>query len=369
MQQTLVEYVVARLAAGRSRADICEELVALGWSEGNAQSAYREGLIALGGPVPTGAMAAIASSKVSTGEVVANIFSFILLHIVIWSATYLSFGLVDLALVYAGHANDASLIADKIASINRCIAALAIAFPLYVLVMRHWLRGFQGAEPRTESRLTTWLTYIVLLIASIMMVGAMINLLNSLLQGTLSMQETLRVAVVFGLSALVFGFYTYERQLVRYRRQASYLARLYFWIAVILLAGAGAGFFAVGVPQIMRDLAFDSSRATALNKLSGCIEQHAAKHARLPESLDAIQRMNPPQDCPVADPQTGERYGYRIISASQQQGGKRIGEFELCANFVFWSGLQTTDGKKSTNWLDHDARRSCKQRQVPLLAG
>ncbi len=366
--QTLVEYVVARLAVGRSRADICEELAALGWTEGSAQSAYREGLIALGAPVPTAAMPATASSKVSTGEVVANIFSFILLHIVIWSTVFLSFGLIDLALVYAGHANDARLMADKIASLNRCIAALAIAFPLYVLVMRHWLRGFHGAEPRTDSRLTTWLTYIVLLIASIMMVSAMISLLYSLLQGTLGVQEALRVAVVFGLSALVFGFYTYERQLVRYREQAPYLARLYFWIAVILLVGAGAGFFAVGVPQIMRDLAFDDSRSMALNKLSGCIEQHAAKHAGLPESLEVIERMNPPQDCPVADPQTGEKYGYRIVSASQQPRGKRTGEFELCANFVFWSGLQTTEGKKSPNWLDHGASRNCKQRQVPLLA-
>lgn len=366
--QTLVEYVVARLAAGRSRADICEELVVLGWSEGNAESAYREALIALGAPVPVGAKPIQASSKVSTGEVVANIFSFILLHIVVWATTFLFFGLSDLALVYAGHANDARLMVDKIASVNRCIAALAIAFPLYVLVMRHWLRGFHGAEPRTESRLTTWLTYIVLLIASIMMVGTLINLLYSLLQGSLSVLEAIRVAIVFGLSALVFGFYTYERQLVRYRKQAPNTVRLYFWIAVILLAGAGAGFFVVGVPQIMRDLAFDSSRATALNKLSGCIEQHAAKHASLPESLEVIVRTNSLQDCPVADPQTGEKYGYRIISASRQLDGKRTGEFELCANFVFWSGLQTTDGKKSPNWLNHGAHRSCKQRQVPLLA-
>lgn len=366
--QTLVEYVVARLAAGRSRADICEELVALGWSEGNAESAWREGLIALGAPVPVDAKPATVSSRVSTGEVVANIFSFILLHIVVWSTTFLFFGLSDLALVYAGHANDTRLMADNIATLNRCIAALAIAFPLYVLVMRHWLHGFHGAEPRIESRLTAWLTYIVLLIASIMMVGTMINLLYSLLQGSLSVLEAVRVAIVFGLSALVFGFYTYERQLVRYRKQAPNTVRLYFGIAVSILVGAGAGFFVVGVPQIMRDLAFDSSRAMALNKLSGCIEQHAANHASLPESLEVMVRTNPAEDCPAADPQTGERYGYRIISASQQPGGKRTGEFELCANFVFWSGLQTTEGKKSPNWLDHGAGRSCKQRQVPLLA-
>ncbi len=91
--QTLVDYVVTRLGAGCSRADICEELVALGWSKGHAESAYRDALIALGAPMPASEKPMTTAPGATTGEIVANIFSFILLHIVIWSTVFLCFEL------------------------------------------------------------------------------------------------------------------------------------------------------------------------------------------------------------------------------------------------------------------------------------
>ncbi len=363
--QTLVDYVVTRLGAGRSRADICEELVALGWSKGHVESAYRDALIALGAPMPTGGKPMATAAGVTTGEIVANIFSFILLHIVIWSTVFLCFELIDLALIHTGKLRGADWLHNSIATINRCIASLAIAFPLYVLLMRRWLQSFSGAEPRPESRLTAWLTYIVLLIASIMMVGAMITLLNSLLQVDLDLASALRIAVVFGLSALVFAFYSFERQLVRRSKPARpHTAWKFFSTSVIVLAGAGAAYFMIGVPQLVRSLAFDDRLTVDLIKLSSCVKQFAEKSFRLPETLAQLKAEAPNEDCPMVDPRIGEQYDYRIVTTSQSDGTQRSGAFELCANFTFSSGLQTTEALKSEGWTSHTAGRSCKQYRV-----
>ena len=58
---TLSEYVMRRLDAGRSGPEICAELMAVGWSKDAADAAYREGLIALGIPLPDAAHASALS--------------------------------------------------------------------------------------------------------------------------------------------------------------------------------------------------------------------------------------------------------------------------------------------------------------------
>ncbi len=367
--QTLVEYVVGRINDGRSRADICEELVAIGWTEGAAESAYREALIARGAPLPMGEQRASFSPKVSTGEIVANFFSFILLHIVIWGACFLYLELIDLAFKYEAPFSDLEAFQKIIGKVNGYIAALAIAFPLYVLLMRHWLKGFNRPEPRTESRLTAWLTYLVQLYASIVMLFVLIFGLYVVLQGDMSVDAALKMGTFFGISVLIFAFYTYERQLVRYRKGiGSNAARYYLGAAALLLVGAAAGFFAVGYPQAVQGLKHDPIRRDNLTKLAGCIEQQAKKTGRLPESLAEVEKLNPPGTCPMTDPRTEEKYAYRIISESRQAGDKRIGEFELCADFALRQGEPIAAGQRVDNWQRHNAGRNCVWHQALLPA-
>ena len=64
--EPLSEYVKNRLAAGLTKPVIREELMAAGWSEKRADTAYRDGLIAFGVPVPTDADGSASITQTST---------------------------------------------------------------------------------------------------------------------------------------------------------------------------------------------------------------------------------------------------------------------------------------------------------------
>ncbi len=379
----LSDYVMRRLEAGRSGTEICAELMAVGWSRDAADAAYRDGLVALGIPLPPGASAPSLSptdaprvpepQKAATMDIAVNVFSFILLIIVVGAFITLSFHLIDrlfpepqeLAASYQQLAT-ASLM-------HRSIASMAIAFPLYVVALSWWLRRFGGKSGshggRIESALTKRLTYAVLLIAAIVIVCDLIALVYSLLQGEITPRFLLKVLVVLGTATLTFGFYLFERRSVQLGTPvpASVFKRFGWGAAMLALAAVAAGYLSAGSPQVARSLAADARRSQHLLDLSRCIERYAGALGQLPESLEQLERTSQYMGCPTYDHETRQRFDYRIVTASRVQGAARVGEVELCANFSLASssdGTPVPQGAES--WTDHAAGRTCRVKAVPL---
>ncbi len=371
----LSDYVTRRLDAGRSGAEICAELMAVGWSREAAEHAYRDGLIALGIPLPdtthtpTGIPAGTATQKAATLDVAINLFSFILLGIVMGALITLSFSLVDQALP-APHA----VLADDLAmglsrEIHQSIASLAIAFPLYAFAMAWWLRRFAGGQERSEARLTKWFTYLVLLLASVVMVCDLIALVYSLLQGDMTTRFLLKVLIIFALAGSVFGFYLFERRSVQFGRPVpSGVFRGFGWTAsAAVLIVLVAGYLAAGSPQTARDMAADARRTQDLLELSRCLERYARAMGQLPESLEQLERTSQYASCPTYDRNSGQRYAYRVVVASRALAQVRTGEFELCAQFALASAGQRAPVPAGTeNWSRHPTGRSCRVKVVAL---
>ena len=357
-------YVAERMKGGSSKADIREELLAVGWSEEEADAAYREGVIILGVPLPSEGTRPTLIRKSSTVDVVINFFSFILLGIIATALGTLFFGIIEQSFPDRLSADPYVDVSAAMSGIHYAVAALLIGFPLYVGALFIWFRTFREDEGRTESRLSQWLTYIVLLAASVTLVGDLIAVVFTFLQGEITWRFFLKALTVFGIAGLIFGFYFLERRKIQYHQDIPRKTfQIFGWsVAGIVSIGILLGFFVGGSPETARKQGFDARRANDLSTLAGCIQGYASDFGALPDSIDVLRRSSTYAYCAsfVQDPETGKAYEYRVVASSRMEGESRVGEFELCADFsLASSGSREMAYPDPSLWSEHGAGRSC----------
>ncbi len=374
----LATYVTERIRAGVTRAEVREELSALGWNEEESDAAYRSAIIALGAPVPTEGNRATLSRPASTVDAVINFFSFILLGIIASALGTLLFQIINLAFpdaldMYNFYGQEAAT-----SAIHYSIAALLIGFPLYYFALRLWFRKFREDEGRVESKLSKWLTYLVLLVTAVTMVGDLITVVFTMLQGEITVRFFLKALTILVIISAIFGFYYLERRKIQYKSAIPERTFQYFGrgVAVFIVVSVVLGFFAGGSPTKQRDRTFDQTRAQNLSSLASCIEQYATNLGALPTSLVDLRQSSQYSYCTgyMQDPETTASYEYRVVTPSRVEGAGRVGAFELCANFTLSSPgvAQSTEPViggygDSTIWQAHGTGRSCDIATAQLL--
>lgn len=370
--QALAEYALGRIRAGVTKAGLREELASVGWTEEEIETAYRAAVVLLGAPLPTVGNRATLSRQAGTVDVVINFFSFILLGIVATALGTLFFQIINvtfpdaLDVSYYG-ANEAS------GAIHYAIAALLIGFPLYFFAMKLWFRKFREDEGRVESKLSKWLTYLVLLVTAVTMVGDLIAIVFTLLQGEITARFFLKAITILVIAGGIFGFYFLERRKIQYQRDIPQRVFQYFGrgVTLLVLMGIALGFVVGGSPETARNRSFDQTRANHLNTLSDCISQYTQSLGALPSTLAELRQSSQYSYCTgyTKDPETNEAYEYRVVTPSKVQGTTRVGEFELCATFALSTDETSPNNMygESAVWYDYVAGRSCDTVSVTLV--
>lgn len=360
---SLGEYVAGRIRSGASKIDVKEELLSVGWAEEEADAAYRDGVVMLGIPVPNEGSRPTLMKKSSTVDIVINFFSFILLGIVATALGILFFCIIEQVFPDSLSVDPYATLSVA-SSIHYAVAALLIGFPLYAGALFLWFRIFREDEARAESRLSQWLTYIVLLAASVTLVGDLIMVVYTFLQGEITWRFFLKACTVFGIAGVIFGFYFLERKKIQYHRDISRKTfQIFGWsVAGLVCLGIFLGFFVGGSPDTARKQGFDVKRANDLSSLSECIRGYASSFGSLPDSTDVLKRSSTYAYCAssMKDPETGMAYAYRVVVASRTEGESRVGEFELCADFSLASdGSRETAYSELSLWNTHGIGRAC----------
>lgn len=374
--ETLEMYVANELRSGAKRADIQDALLSVGWSDDEVSRAYARALIASGVPVPDGAGKMPVARKASTADVMIGFFSFILLGIVVSATGSLFFEIVNRYFPdpVANAALGTTVSSD---AVHYSMAALFIGTPLYFFAIRLWFRRFREDDARAESRLTKWVTYLVLLVAAVTVVGDCIAILYTFLQGEISVRFFLKALVILTISGLVFGFYFLERKKIQYKKDiARQTFQSFGWgLFGLVVCGIVAGFFAVGSPTMERNRTFDARRANDLEMLAGCVSGYAQEFSHLPNALSDLKRSSQYGYCfSLKDPETGDAYEYRLMKDfSATQDGSEA-QFELCA--VFSLASEEHDGVRYSTtpysvgsagkWGAHASGRTCTSETVVL---
>ena len=251
---------------------------------------------------------------------------------------------------------------DSILSLVRFnVSAIIIVFPVFIGVSWYLNKIYTRESVVRESKIRKWLIYLTLFIASLVIIGDLIFVINALLGGEVTIRFILKALSIIFVAGIIFGYYLDD-----VRREApTKLAKPFAWGTSILVAIVIVGaFFVVGSPSSARLAQFDQQKIYDLQGIQYQIVNYWQKKEALPASLadlnDPISSFIVPNDS-----QTNKPYEYNVMKPSELA-------FELCATFNKASQPQTRALKTpaiyssdiaSQNW-EHPAGRFCFPRTI-----
>ncbi|RJQ29032.1 hypothetical protein C4571_02305 [Candidatus Parcubacteria bacterium] len=246
-------------------------------------------------------------------------------------------------------------------SMRWSMALLITIFPAYLWVSRFLHRDLLVNPEKIEIRVRRWLMYLTLFLAALLVIGDLVALIYSFLEGEITTRFVLKVLSVLVVAGAVFWYYLYDL-----RAKASPLsgrALLFVRGAIIFVALAViAGLFVAGSPFKQRLLRFDRQKVNDLQNIQWQAVNYWQKKQALPPDLEALRDDISGYAVP-RDPQTGAGYEYRTT-------GDRT--FELCAEFNLPSSGGTTfyarpypipELPQGESW-DHKEGRTCFERTI-----
>lgn len=210
-------------------------------------------------------------------------------------------------------------------SVAASLAAIIVAFPIYLLVSRIVVRESRIHPEKLQSPVRKWLTYMALVIAAGCFIGDLVTTLTFFLRGEITSRFLAKAFVVLVLSGGVVSYYyggLRKTEESDRRGRLNWDSGMAALATLIVAAMVLWGFSSLGAPKTQRELRADATRVQALYQLSQRIHQpwnvNSVMERKLPSSLDELANVQ------RFDPFTHAPYEYRV------EGGN---QYELCATF------------------------------------
>lgn len=222
------------------------------------------------------------------------------------------------------------------------IAAIVVAFPVFVLATRNILGDLATNPDKTMSPVRRWLTNFALLITASIFIGDLVAVLAVFLEGELTRRFLAKSVVVMGLAGAVFAYYT--RGMGKEGNPAkAWHTRFAALAAVLIVATLVAGFSYTGSPEHQRILAEDRRRSQDLLAIARRIHADftagpAVADRTLPATLNALDVNSAGRTVRWKDPVSGEPYGY--------EPGPSGSVYKLCATY----GAPSLNGNRPEGW-------------------
>ena len=233
------------------------------------------------------------------------------------------------------------------------VASLFILFPVYVWSTWFLEKEFRKSPERKEVSIRRWLVYLTLFVAALAIIGDLVALVFTFLNGEVSTRFILKVLTILLVAGSVLYYYLSG---LRGRKDKFMKVFIYGVITVVSLSVL-ASFVIAGSPSEQKDRRLDERRVSDLGYIKSQIEVFWVSKEALPEKLLDLNDDTRGVSVPI-DPETGENYDYRILGDLK---------FELCATFssdstgdLVETGYYPYD---DGNW-DHGIGKVCFERTI-----
>lgn len=246
-------------------------------------------------------------------------------------------------------------------SIRWAIAMLVVMFPVFFFVARFLRRDVARHPEKKEFAIRKWLIYLTLFGAALVVIGDLVAILNSFLQGELTLRFGLKALTVLFIAGSIFYYYfaQIKEKVVKYDE-------IFSWFIIgVVVAGLVWGFAVIGGPATQRAKRFDERRVTDLQTIQNYILNYWQSKQTIPGQLSELEDSISGFRVPV-DPETGDAYEY--IRGSVDSAGA---SYQLCATFnrsdmiVSGQNQPIPPGyyELNSNW-QHEAGRYCFDRMI-----
>lgn len=235
------------------------------------------------------------------------------------------------------------------------MASIAVAFPVFLFVVRTILREAGSHPERLQSGVRRWLTYIALLLTAGGMICDLIWFLDYFLTGELTSRFVLKALTVMIICGAIFAYYLGSLRWDRNTNVADIRSRtLKFGLgaAVAVIACFCIGLGVAGTPSQQRLVEADRRRVQELRALTFAISSWRNRSdvddskRTLPAALNALVG-NGIDASQIVDPETGRQFEYYAHSGSA---------YQLCATFT---KAEEATGNTVTHFWHHGKGRTC----------
>jgi hypothetical protein len=200
MNLEVLEFTRRALERGIGRDAVAEALKQAGWGDAEIRAAM--GAFAdIDFPIPVPRPRPYLSAQ----EVFLYALFFTTLYVSAYNLGALVFQFVDLAFPDAAMALQPRTFIEQ--QMRGNIAALVVAFPLFLYLFRLITRAMAKDPTKRESRPRKWLTYLTLFIAASSLIGDLSALVYGLLNGDLTIRFVLKAATVALIAGGAFGYF------------------------------------------------------------------------------------------------------------------------------------------------------------------
>jgi FtsH-binding integral membrane protein len=248
--------------------------------------------------------------------------------------------------------------------IRWALALVIVIFPVFIWSSVRLQKEISAEPEKNELKIRKWLLYLTIFAAGMLMIGDLVSLIYSFLQGEITVRFILKIASILAVAGAVFWHYLHI--LKRKPGKFSPKEKFFVWAVIAaVLAIVVAGFFVAGSPFKQRLIRFDEKKVNNLQEIQGYIVNYWMQKEALPETLEDLADSISGFKAPL-DPQTGINYSY-------EKTGRL--SFELCANFNLLreygeNGLRYDPVKPMSsmaygpeNW-SHEAGDFCFEREI-----
>ncbi len=215
------------------------------------------------------------------------------------------------------------------------ISALIISAPVFYFTTHQIYRALFKGELDKDSGVRKWLTYLILFVASVVMIGWLIATVNNFLDGELTKKFILKAITAIGIAVSIFTFYLYDIKREKVAGEKSRLIKIYFYgsLAAVIAIFIASLFF-VESPQQARNRKLDNLILDNFDAIASAVENYYEENDQLPPDLETLKNeFSYLNEKRLSDP-NGQRFEYKI-------SGPRT--YQLCATF-------RTDNRESDDW-------------------
>lgn len=250
------------------------------------------------------------------------------------SVGLIAFGIIDksiidpLANIYYG---------NRDGSLRFAISALLIAGPIYYYTLFLINRGLKKDELKVDSQIRKWLTYFIILVSALIILGVFISIINNFLAGELSLKFFLQALSMLIISGLVFSYYFHDIK-TENRDLAKKMRKIFLGLSIVVIGAAFISvWFFVESPKEARMRRLDQNLLNNINVLENSVNSFYTDNGALPEDISELKNTNYYyEQNSFIDPETGVPIEYK------KTGDK---SFEFCATFRTSSTLNNGNSR------------------------
>ena len=239
------------------------------------------------------------------------------------------------------------------------ISAIIISAPIYYAMVRQINKNLFSGLLNKEAGVRRWLSYLILLISSVVMIGWLIVTIYSFLEGELTIKFILKSLTAIAIAATVFTYYRYDVKRDNVVGSKDKVIKFYFiGSLIIVIVALVSAFVFVESPMETRNKRYDSQITGKFNQIDNAVNTYSSNKKKLPGSLDELlEEARYLKESDIKDNVSKKRFGYNIINENT---------YELCADFK----TSNTEDDQERYYIDkrweHDSGYQCLKKNIGI---